>query len=1177
MHSLAERRTPAAATAAVSREGWRAPNKDWPRPHTTRRILGRYADTDRIIEVPDSDADVDTDGEHARTPVHTRARERINADGRTARSENRKPHAQTKHARNAPEAGAPLRRFMDSRSHATQEIALLLVLRGWRKMAAAAQMRREELLSMWGDAFEFRRDHLIRRALDKWRSGAMKATFVTGDRYERVQLKLATMHYRQLLSRRAMDQLGRLMDLRRLREEYLEAGEQRQLVKCWIQWRVEYANRKISRLERMADLLEKERADRRKAEVLAVWRRQTRFARMQGMAHGVHKRALLRQAWNVWSDEHVAKRYGDQTGRKSQAQTASPKWRGAASTGAQHRQLQASGAGAAVGTSRLRGILTAWQQLAMEQASLEGQADQFYTNGLVYCVLGRLDDGWHERTKHSEAAARFSRFYCLLRALGEWRHQSKARRDSLLQTRAVRDLVRRRDHKRRRVLVAAWRQVADKAVRAERRADEFARNCQEILVSRCLGHWYASYRFESTQKHITDQGRSMLVPTGANRAAPTSNAYVQTPIDIGTTVVKHDRAISIQTDEAEYRERDDKEKRELQRRVKAAEEEASRYKASRVDPVVAERAQIEREEELDGRLAEWRDEQAARLKKRSLWHIYGAASASRGQRDQQATEQQRIQAEEDSHRIESSSIRNKQLRPMLLKWHNVAQEHSRGTRLADGFYYSRNSPANRRLCLDALSCLRSECRQWGVLELAANKRYEMAMSRKFLVSLYACWDETRRMESLANEKYYRLLISRVWQNWCTTATERVIERTDVIELNHDLDDIPSFFNDSDRENVPPAEAHPAGAGLEAISEQGNDEELAILFGGWHDLVRDVRGLQGDVIERLPGLLQRRAIGGLAEDGDAFDWSLMHQAHLMRSSTKQWRGRLAALRRSKKTGYSGAGAPQQTTELQHANVAQDEGLGEDSDGPRAYELRQCEKAAAGLREWYIKKDALRRWMVLTRGELVAKDRLSKTMGHIVAVVVEHAGLAKLARDKAPHILLRPMIRYWWHRFFIHCARLENADVQANASLVHMCLVRWLSATNLHRTKEHDRGLYMKAVAFRWESEARMALLRWMCASSDKRVKVRLAERSGTLRDARLWEIAESWCAARAARAALKRWRAAARHRTLQRDISMRFAVAWSNANTQRHAIHAWRARTSPNTSMFFSMAGSVEGY
>ncbi|KAJ2358723.1 hypothetical protein GGF43_000631, partial [Coemansia sp. RSA 2618] len=106
------------------------------------------------------------------------------------------------------------------------------------------------------------------------------------------------------------------------------------------------------------------------------------------------------------------------------------------------------------------------------------------------------------------------------------------------------------------------------------------------------------------------------------------------------------------------------------------------------------------------------------------------------------------------------------------------------------------------------------------------------------------------------------------------------------------------------------------------------------------------------------------------------------------------------------------------------------------------------------------------------------------------------------------------------------------------------------------------------------QARRTLLAWMRASSDGRVRVRLAQRTqGGDREQQLEEAAELWAQARAKRQALRQISRVASVRALQRDISMRFATAWGNANIQRHALSTWRMRVSPSSSMFFSMVGS----
>ncbi|KAJ2178366.1 hypothetical protein GGH18_005848, partial [Coemansia sp. RSA 530] len=218
--------------------------------------------------------------------------------------------------------------------------------------------------------------------------------------------------------------------------------------------------------------------------------------------------------------------------------------------------------------------------------------------------------------------------------------------------------------------------------------------------------------------------------------------------------------------------------------------------------------------------------------------------------------------------------------------------------------------------------------------------------------------------------------------------------------------------------------------------------------------------------------------------------------------------------------------------------------------------------------------LHRWMVAVRGRLLESRRVAQTLEHAVHTIAQRGRQVQEAQATAADFLLQPKLNHWWRRYYVYNSRMDNADTQANGTLLRLCLLHWVAQIRQHRAPDRGRQLYTTAVAFRWEKQARRTLLAWMRASSDSRVRVRLAQRTnGAEREQRLEEAAAMWAQRRAKQGALRKIARAARVRALQRDISMRFATAWGNANVQRHALATWRMRVSPSSSMFFSVVGS----
>ncbi|KAJ2909297.1 hypothetical protein GGI21_002020 [Coemansia aciculifera] len=213
------------------------------------------------------------------------------------------------------------------------------------------------------------------------------------------------------------------------------------------------------------------------------------------------------------------------------------------------------------------------------------------------------------------------------------------------------------------------------------------------------------------------------------------------------------------------------------------------------------------------------------------------------------------------------------------------------------------------------------------------------------------------------------------------------------------------------------------------------------------------------------------------------------------------------------------------------------------------------------------------MIANRGKLFEKRQLAQSLKRLVSVVATRVNQVKVAREKEREFKLRPAVTLWRNQYFINTSRMDNAQVQANASLVRQCLLHWVGQTRAHREQTNGRSLYMTAIAFRWEKQARKTLDQWMRASSNDSVKVRLAQRAGRQREAQLQRVADQWSRKCLLSSAMHTLRSAARRRVVQQEMSSRLALAWGNANVQRFALNVWRQRISPSSSMYFSVVGS----
>ncbi|KAJ2698192.1 hypothetical protein H4R19_005611, partial [Coemansia spiralis] len=527
---------------------------------------------------------------------------------------------------------AVLRQFVDSRYQSKRDIALLLVLRSWRGMAEASQLRREELVSMWREAFVFRRRTLMRRALDTLRGAAARRMQRTDYQYEQVQLKLAAMHYRQLLLRRVFDRLGYAGSLQlRLQFWNMEQG-QKTIYRCWDEWRTQLAHRRALALEEAATIVSRRSEQRLLAGALDQWRtRAYEPAAIGRIVEERHDDHVVRQALRVWHMLAKAARFA-QDQRTRPVQATLTHWRDAAGEQHQLRALEAEQA---------------------DEAEMIHTADDHYYGAQMSSVLEQLFSASQQHVANKMAADRFWAYMRKTQVLTEWQHHSHARRSDVLQSRTLRDWEREHNRKRRHVILQAWHKIAIDSRRNEQRADLLNERRASTAVRQCLGHWLDEYRTRTTTGNLH---------TGNLHTGPLAHVDAQT-------------MTSFQIGQPERP--DSAERRELVQRVRRAEEEASRARAlltGSKDTLLARAAQ---DELLEARTAQWQQAARGRLLRAVLKRLGVAAAQARHARTQQTA------------RLEDAAARmhDIQLRKALRAWRSTAQLTARLTAQADALYY----------------------------------------------------------------------------------------------------------------------------------------------------------------------------------------------------------------------------------------------------------------------------------------------------------------------------------------------------------------------------------------------------------------------------------------------------------------------------------------------------------
>ncbi|KAJ2446829.1 hypothetical protein GGF42_005591 [Coemansia sp. RSA 2424] len=617
------------------------------------------------------------------------------------------------------------------------------------------------------------------------------------------------------------------------------------------------------------------------------------------------------------------------------------------------------------------------------------------------------------------------------------------------------------------------------------------------------------------------------------------------------------RAVSVQTEAAPLRTESD-DRQELLRRVHVAEEEASRYKSLYVDPKKVTMDLVAHEERLEGLLEKWNRDRRRRLLQPVLRKMRARYSDDR-------------RSQEQEQHLLAAVIRkysDNRLRQVLKQWHEVAKSQASAEIAADKHCYQLSRPANEELCYDVLFEWREQLKQKRQLVMSADKRRQVHVARKFLTTLVERFVKQRELELEADGTYRVMVLSRTWtrlnQQFAMTRTSRVLTSMHI----SDREALLSIANAGSANAPARAALAPEPSVLDGTALI-DMQELENYFGAWRMLVEDVREVQGAAMERLPALLQQRAVGSLTS-AEGFDWGLLHQGRVLSAAIKQWRRKLPAARAANSalqapTAGFGSMALATRTSAATAPLAQARG-GSEGDGPNAVELQRYEKMVIQAREFRINKTAFHRWMIANRGKLFEQRRLAQSLKRLVSVVASRVQQVKTAREKERAFKLRPAVIMWRNKYFINSSRMDNAQVQADASLVRLCLLHWVSQTRAHREQDNGRALYMTAIAFRWEKQARRALEQWMRASSNDKVKVILAQRAGRQREAQLQRVADQWSRSRMLKRALGTVRSAARCHALQHEMSLRLATAWGNANVQRFALNVWRQRMSPSSSI-----------
>ncbi|KAJ2610577.1 hypothetical protein H4S08_003549 [Coemansia sp. RSA 1365] len=506
------------------------------------------------------------------------------------------------------------------------------------------------------------------------------------------------------------------------------------------------------------------------------------------------------------------------------------------------------------------------------------------------------------------------------------------------------------------------------------------------------------------------------------------------------------------------------------------------------------------------------------------------------------------------------------LRTMLTQWRKVVQQHTQQEKQADEFAVDRNRTGNQKLCMVALRRWRMRLKQIQQLELAADSVYRRNVTQQSLLRMtkHAHAMELKRGE--ADQLRRRYLLTTAWVNLLTVANERAAERAQHAKRAETVDMLDNLRSPEDLNALETAptladDLRVGGdlapdAAINSFADSVDHGLVELYFSAWRDVASELRAAEDEFADKANRTLLQGCFRKLCNAIPA------------------------------------------------STISNPVGLTL-TDDEREAELDGAEQQLRGIVERNTKRHTLHRLMVVTREKLMENQRLSQTASVFVRAAAERGRLALAAKKMEREGLLRKVLNVWRTRVYVHKVQQQNADVQANGTLAYKCLLHWVGLTRARRahlqtdslqnellqseapqSDQHQNNLdiqlvrrlggsqYERALAFRWEKQLRRAFDALMRASSDERIRVRVAQNSIS-REEDLMDIADSWNRKRILRNTLHCLSTTSRLRVQQERLLTCFADSWANTNLKRRVFDVLRSRFSPNSSMFDSAIDNDE--
>ncbi|KAJ2522267.1 hypothetical protein GGI11_000155 [Coemansia sp. RSA 2049] len=1105
------------------------------------------------------------------------------ARGRHPRQPKTRARRQRAHQAQQQQVVPRLQGFFTSNFQSTWDIGALAILRGWRRMAQESQLRRDGLMAMWAEASRHRQRALVAQVLGKWQTATRKVLADPRVRYERTLVRMADAHYRTALLRLAVDRLAHEHDLHERLVAWTVARNRSTAGAALRAWRALAVYRKRMAIKTAFALVRGRQQRRYLAGV--VHRLRARVAERRSRRESGHGTRILARERQTVRDRCQDTDYQQQHNHQQRRTIQNTEEEEAAALDEFMERRAAI----------QRNVLRGWRHAAREVADTTYMADLFNRDSVLSEALGALGTGAAVRREQRALADRFHRHSVALRSLGRLRAASRQLRDEQVQAHALRDWRRRNEQRRRRTLLLAWHTVVVKDHgRNEALADRLVARSNRRLVHECLSRWRSLYSGhaeadEATAHREQERQRRLAGHRGARRYA---DAQTMTSMVGSVPSVASDgesdadnRTTTVQ----------------LRERVRAAQDEADHYRALVAELDEAAIALHARMRELEPALGLWLAR--ARLRAMAGFLAKARAAAQFSLRGRRAAET-RMAAETRSAENMAALAR------VVGGWRAVVRTAALLDARAAAFTSSAAHARGMAACRLSIGVWRGRLKRRSQLLLAADTRCAFRLKQRVLAKVLRVADGLRTGAAKARDYAYAMLVVNFWTNLNTcmyhrrnpgiapllvdrgSPFPRIADSGDESDRTVETVELEQFSWNGHSDHPPPAAAvlgdpQSSGAGDYALTD-AEENELAHCFLAWHLYTREIHDVQERVVAWLPPMFQygasaAAAAAGGGGGGGCFAWELVYSTHLLVSCLRTWRARASALsamatpkkrriQESRQFGGDGGGG---------VEASDGAGLSGETDPARDAELWRRETLYGAAQARRTKRRVFGRWTATHIGSLFAKAAEHRASVTALAALTQHAARMARLRELERRLVGRRVLARWRLLTARHRLNGENAQVLASGSLARSCLLRWRSTlhqnaadTRLGEQQQQQREMYVAGLRFRWRSQARLALVRWMQACSADCVRVALIRRAPGAESARRARLADVAAAVYRrhllAAGVLRRLRWLALRRRLHTELRMRFAAAWCSANTARRAVAVWRGRvSSPSSSMFFS--------